>query len=47
MSIDRTDSGLQNESKYSALKNLVYEEFNDLNHFIQDLGLEYTPCKLE
>jgi|LauGreDrversion4_2_1035121.scaffolds.fasta_scaffold2102556_1 hypothetical protein len=47
MSIDKNESGLHVESKYSSLKNLILEEFNHLNGYIIDLGLEYSDHRLE
>ena len=47
LSIDKNDSGLQVESKYTSLKNLLLEELNHLNEYILDLGFEYSFHKLE
>jgi hypothetical protein len=47
MSIDKNESGLQIESKFSSLKNLLLEELNHLNGYILDLGLEYSNHSLE
>ena len=45
MSIDKSESGLQYESKYISLRNFIINEFNNLNESLADLGYDYLYHK--
>jgi hypothetical protein len=47
MSIDKTDTGLQYESKYNSLKTFCIGELNGLNEFAVDIGGEYLFHKFQ
>lgn len=47
MSIDKSDNGLQYETKFLSLKNFIANEFNNLNDFLVDLGCDYLYHKFK